>query len=145
MKAAAIAADAVAISICDLATGRWMGFRPRRYLRAGWALCASRERSAMTEPVGHTHTVSSSSRLSRRRARIACRAAIACAVYNPCRRAFRLPGGAPPPAPCILQTVQPLTAGARHGLPDRFDFARQRGAWFIRDGPWCIGLILGFS
>jgi hypothetical protein len=34
--------------------------------------------------------------------------------------------GAPPPAPCIRQTSQPLTAGDRQGFDDRFDFARHR-------------------
>jgi hypothetical protein len=37
--------------------------------------------------------------------------------------AFRLPLGAPPPAPCILQTSWPRTAGAWHGFPLRFDRA----------------------
>ena len=31
--------------------------------------------------------------------------------------------GRPPPAPCIQQTRQPRTAGARHGSPVRFDLA----------------------
>ena len=34
-----------------------------------------------------------------------------------------LPFGAPPPAPCIRQTLCPLTAGDRHGFPLRFDVA----------------------
>jgi hypothetical protein len=50
-------------------------------------------------------------------------AAIASAVKRPCVRAFRLPFGAPPPAPCILQTLDPRTAGARHWSPLRFDLA----------------------
>src|SRR6476619_1484744 len=41
-------------------------------------------------------------------------------------------------APCIRQTLQPRTAGARHGFPVRFDLALQRGA------PWalCMGLMV---
>ena len=34
----------------------------------------------------------------------------------------------PPPAPCIRHTRQPLTAGARHGCPLRFERAIHRGA-----------------
>ena len=50
-------------------------------------------------------------------------------VHEPCRYLpFRLPRGAPPRAPCIRQTCQPRTAGARQGSPVRFDLARHRGA-----------------
>jgi hypothetical protein len=41
---------------------------------------------------------------------------------------LRSPFGAPPRAPCIRQTFQPSTAGARHRFPVRFDFAVHRGA-----------------
>ena len=34
------------------------------------------------------------------------------AVNSPCLTAFLLPRGAPPPAPCIRQTLDPRTAGA---------------------------------
>jgi hypothetical protein len=44
-------------------------------------------------------------------------------VKRPCFRAFRLPLGAPPPAPCIRQTLQPCTAGDWQGFPLRFDLA----------------------
>src|SRR6476646_9412880 len=64
---------------------------------------------------------------------------IASFVLAPCRKLpFLFPSGAPPRAPCIRQTRQPRTAGARHGFPVRFDLALQRGA------PWalCMGLML---
>jgi len=54
------------------------------------------------------------------------------AVNPPCFSAFLLPFGAPPPAPCIRQTLAPRTAGARHCSPLRFDFA-----WHL--DAWCIG------
>jgi hypothetical protein len=38
-------------------------------------------------------------------------------------RAFALPFGAPPPAPCIRQTLHPRTAGDRHGFPVLLDLA----------------------
>ena len=46
-----------------------------------------------------------------------------------------LPGRAPPRAPCIRNTLQPPTAGARQGRPVRFDFAVHLGAAFAR----CMG------
>src|SRR5262245_18674923 len=57
----------------------------------------------------------------------------------PCRQfPLHLPSGAPPRAPCIRQTFQPRTAGARHGLPVRFDLAVHRGAaWAL-----CMGLMV---
>ena len=45
---------------------------------------------------------------------------------------FRLPVGAPPPAPCIRQTLFPGTAGPRHCSPERLERAEQRGAAFKR-------------
>jgi hypothetical protein len=51
------------------------------------------------------------------------------AVKFPCVRAFLFPLGAPPPAPCILQTLCPRTAGDRQGFPLRFDLAWHRNAW----------------
>jgi len=64
-------------------------------------------------------------------------------VYRPCRRALRLPTGAPLPGapPCILQRRRPRTAGDWHGFPFRVR-AWHRAAWFMHDGPWCMGLIL---
>jgi hypothetical protein len=48
-------------------------------------------------------------------------------VKPPCFRAFLFPLGAPPPAPCIRQTLHPRTAGERHGFPVLFDLvASQR-------------------
>ena len=38
-----------------------------------------------------------------------------------------LPDGWPPPAPCIRQTRQPLTAGFLHRKPERFECAVHRG------------------
>src|ERR1700733_13433823 len=55
--------------------------------------------------------------------------------------AFRLPLGAPPPAPCIRQTLDPRTAGAWHLSPLRFDLAWHRNAWCISKS---MGLILRF-
>jgi hypothetical protein len=43
--------------------------------------------------------------------------------------------------PCIRQTAQPLTTGARQGFPDRFEVARQRLASLMGEG-WCMRLIL---
>jgi hypothetical protein len=60
---------------------------------------------------------------------------------------FRLPVGAPPPAPCMRHTLWPLTAGARQRLPERFERAVQRGALLSRAVSnltffvGCIGLI----
>lgn len=70
------------------------------------------------------------------------RIAVTSWLRSPCfHMPLRGPEGAPPPAPCIRQTVQPLTAGAWHGLPDRFDVARHRCASCRRcDG--CMGLSL---
>ena len=46
-----------------------------------------------------------------------------------------IPLGAPPRAPCIRQTLQPFTAGARQRCPLRFDLAVQRGAlWALSMG-----------
>ena len=67
---------------------------------------------------------------------------IASAVKPPCFKAFLLPLGAPPPAPCIRQTLDPRTAGAWHRSPLRFDLAWHLNAWCI--GKLCMGLILGF-
>jgi hypothetical protein len=54
--------------------------------------------------------------------------AIASRVYAPCRKAFRLPRGAPEPAapPCILHRRFPRTAGDLQGRPDLV-LAPQRG------------------
>src|SRR5215204_1487974 len=41
---------------------------------------------------------------------------------------FALPVGAPPRAPCMRHTAQPLTAGDWHGLPVLFEHALQRKA-----------------
>src|SRR3954454_15183171 len=70
---------------------------------------------------------------------------MAFAEYWPCFSALRLPRGAPLPGapPCILQRRFPRTAGDRHSVPLRVR-APQRGAWFVRDGTWCMGLILTF-
>src|SRR5208337_2697585 len=51
-------------------------------------------------------------------------------------RAFPLPLGAPPAAPCIRQTLCPRTAGARHCSPLLFDLA-----WHL--DAWCIGMGMG--
>jgi hypothetical protein len=40
-----------------------------------------------------------------------------------------LQGVAAPPAPCIRQTLDPRTAGDRHGFPLRFDLAWHLDAW----------------
>jgi hypothetical protein len=69
---------------------------------------------------------------------------MALAVYRPCFQAFLLPFGAPPPAPCIRHTDQPLTAGNWHSFLDRFEVARQRLAW-VGEGWRCMGLILRIS
>src|SRR5207249_929301 len=61
---------------------------------------------------------------------------------EPCFKPFRFAIGAPPPAPCILQTLKPLTAGERHGCPVRFERALQRGARYIGK---CKGLFSLFS
>ena len=54
-------------------------------------------------------------------------------VEAPCLKfPFRMPLGAPPPAPCILQTRFPRTAGPRQGSPVRLDLAPQRAAAFSR-------------
>jgi hypothetical protein len=58
---------------------------------------------------------------------------------RPCIKAFRLPRGASRPAPCVRQTAQPLTAGDRHGFPERFDLARQRFAWCMGNR-CCVGV-----
>jgi hypothetical protein len=50
------------------------------------------------------------------------------AEHAPFFRAFLLPSGAPPRAPCIRQTLCPRTAGARHCNPLRFESARHLGA-----------------
>ncbi len=52
-------------------------------------------------------------------------------VNSPCFRAFLLPLGAPPEAPCIRQTLCSCTAGARYRRPLRFDLAWHRDAWRI--------------
>jgi hypothetical protein len=67
------------------------------------------------------------------------------ALGPPWRRAFWLPIGAPLPGapPCILQQRFPRTAGDRHGFPLRV-LAWHRGAMFMCDGPWCMGLFLQF-
>src|SRR5271169_2963457 len=67
--------------------------------------------------------------------------AIDSATIAPCFTAFLLPFRAPPPAPCIRHTSAPRTAGARHGNPLRFDFARQRNARCISK---CMGLFSTF-
>ncbi len=72
------------------------------------------------------------------------RSAMAEAVYKPCFKALQLPAGAPPPAPCILQTNLPLTASDRHRCRERFDRARHRGLPCIGDGCLSIRLFLQF-
>jgi hypothetical protein len=54
---------------------------------------------------------------------------------------LRDPSGAPLPAapPCILHRAFPRTAGDRHGLPFRVR-AKHRGARFMRQSRWCMGL-----
>src|SRR5215204_6272960 len=54
--------------------------------------------------------------------------------------------GAPLPLapPCILQRCRPRAAGDRHGFPLRVR-AWHRRAWFMRDGPWCMGLSFSFD
>jgi hypothetical protein len=64
--------------------------------------------------------------------------AVASAVKLPCFRAFLLPFGAPPLAPCIRHTSRPKTAGDRHGFPLRFDLARHLNAR-------CIGQCMGLN
>jgi hypothetical protein len=49
----------------------------------------------------------------------------------PMLQSVLVPLGAPPPAPCIRQTLQPRIAGDRHGFPLRFDLAWHRNAWRI--------------
>src|SRR4051794_23064960 len=68
------------------------------------------------------------------------------AEYWPCFSALRLPIGAPLPGapPCILQRRFLCTAGDRHGFPLRVR-APHRDAGFMRDGFWCMGLILAFA
>ena len=68
------------------------------------------------------------SRAMRARALICLFRASPSAVKPPCFRAFRLPLGAPPAAPCIRQTSDPRTAGAWHCSPLRFDLARHLNA-----------------
>src|SRR3954453_4255540 len=70
---------------------------------------------------------------------------MAFAEYWPCFSALRLPIGAPLPAapPCILQRRFPRTAGDRHGFPLRVR-APHRGAGFVADGSWRVGLFLAF-
>ena len=68
------------------------------------------------------------------------RVSVSSKLRPPCRHLpLRMPVGAPPPAPCIRQTPQPLTAGALQGLPVVLAVAVQRGASFKR---WagCMGL-----
>jgi len=103
----------------------------------------NRERSwSAPKPV---YTISISSRLARSRALISRLKPMACAVYRPLRRAFWLPTGAPLPLapPCILHRRFPRTAGDRHGVPLRVR-APHRGAWFIGDSSWRMGLFLRF-
>ena len=61
----------------------------------------------------------------------------------PGRRAFLLPSGAPPRAPCIRQTALPLTAGDRHGFPVRFEQARHRGDWCMSKSMGLFSSFLG--
>ena len=63
------------------------------------------------------------------------------AVNPPCLRAFRLRLGAPPPAPCIRQTLWPRIAGAWHGDPLLFDLAWHHNARRISKS---MGLFSGF-
>jgi hypothetical protein len=65
--------------------------------------------------------------------------ASASAVVVPCFKAFLLPLGAPPAAPCIRQTLDPRSAGARHCNPLRFDFAWHRNARCMFN-LLCVGL-----
>jgi len=62
-------------------------------------------------------------------------------VNSPCVRAYLLPLGAPPAAPCIRHTLCPRTAGARQRSPLRFDLARHLDAWRICKS---MGLFLQF-
>jgi hypothetical protein len=63
-------------------------------------------------------------------------------VRPPCRKLlFLFPSGAPPLAPCIRQTLQPRTAGARQRFPVRFDLALHRGAaWALCKGLMVISI-----
>jgi hypothetical protein len=63
------------------------------------------------------------------------------AELAPCFRAFLLPFRAPPPAPCIRQTLCPRTEGARHWNPLLFDLAWHLGARRISKS---MGLFLRF-
>jgi len=63
------------------------------------------------------------SRAIRARAAISLLKSSASAVVVPCFKAFLLPLGAPPAAPCIRQTLDPRTAGDRHCSPLLFDLA----------------------
>jgi len=75
-------------------------------------------------------------RAIRARAAIPFLKSIDSAVNSPCFSAFLLPLGAPPAAPCIRHTLAPLTAGARHCNPLRFDLARHRNARRISTGAY---------
>ena len=79
------------------------GFQPIESAEAGPLLSASRYSIA---PIV--------SRAIRARALICLFRASPSVVNSPCFMAFLFPLGAPPLAPCILQTLNPLTAGDRH-------------------------------
>src|SRR4051812_4654635 len=87
----------------------------------------------------------SSALASRSSSRSIARSSSAAPLRWPCRhRPFRSPAGAPARAPCIRQTSAPLTAGARHRRPLRFERAWQRGARFMSETR-CMGLMLAFT
>ncbi len=86
----------------DRGAGIRRGRRSREIRRANVSQCASRYSTAAIV-----------SRAIRARALICLFRASVSAEQAPCFRAFLLPLGAPPPAPCIRQTLAPRTAGAR--------------------------------
>jgi hypothetical protein len=91
-----------------------------------------RHHGAFTRSWPHCYSIAPKvSRAIRERALICFFRANPSAVNSPCLRAFRLPRGAPPPAPCIRQTLWSRTAGDRQGFPLRFDLAWHRNAWCI--------------
>src|SRR5271155_1297601 len=81
------------------------------------------------------------SRAIRDRAAISLLKASASAVVAPCFKAFLLPLGGPLAAPCIRQTLDPRTAGARHRSRLLFDWAWHLNARCIGQ---CMGLFSGF-
>jgi hypothetical protein len=79
-------------------------------------------------------------RASRTSFETARRSASAALARPPCRYPpLHLPVGAPPRAPWHRHTMQPRTAGARHGRRVRFEVAEQRGAACARFFLSCVG------